>query len=349
MFAGFLFFKMISAGIVGITGFAGLELVKILSFHKDTVLNYIASRSDVGKKLSDIYPQFKGLIDITVEDIDIERIKNLDVLFLALPHTVSMDIAKQVYGNVKIIDLSADFRLSNADTYKTWYKKEHLAQDILKEAVYGLCEINRKQIKMSTLTANPGCYATSVILAAAPILKYIDTKNIIADSKSGVSGAGRGVKEGLQYCEVNENFKAYSVCNHRHTPEIEEFLSKISNTDVQLIFSPHLIPMQRGILSTVYVQPKNPIDKEYLFDLYEKFYLNSPFVRISKGLPSTNNVKGSNFCDIGFEVDSRSGRVVIVSVIDNLIKGASGQAVQNMNIMFNLNETEGLMPYPYYP
>jgi N-acetyl-gamma-glutamyl-phosphate reductase len=183
----------------------------------------------------------------------------------------------------------------------------------------------------------------------APILEYIDTKDIISDSKSGVSGAGRGLKEGLQFCEVNENFKAYSVANHRHTPEIEEFLSSISQKDIQLTFSPHLLPIQRGILSTIYVKPNKKLTKEEILDIYESFYSNSLFVRIKSELPSINNVRGTNFCDIGFELDKRNNRLIIVSVIDNLIKGASGQAVQNMNIMFNLNETEGLIPYPYYP
>ncbi len=340
---------MIKAGIVGVTGFAGLELLKILSLHKDVSLDYIASRSQTGKDICDIYPQFNNILKNRIEKIDIDRMKQLDVVFLSLPHTVSMDIAKEIYGKVRIIDLSADFRLSSADIYKKWYKKEHTAKELIKDAVYGLCEINRDAIKHARLIANPGCYATSIIMPLSPVLNFVDINNIIADSKSGVSGAGRGVKEGLQFCEVNENFKAYSVAHHRHTPEIEEFLSAFSHKDIKLTFSPHLLPLQRGILSTIYVNLRKQLKKSDILEIYREFYKSSFFVRIKEDLPSINDVKGSNFCDIGFEIDDRNSRLVIVSVIDNLIKGASGQAVQNMNIMFNLAETEGLMPYPYYP
>jgi N-acetyl-gamma-glutamyl-phosphate reductase len=340
---------MIKTGIVGITGFTGLELLKILSLHSKISLEYIASRSETSKLISDIYPQFEKLSDKQIEKIDIDRIKQLDVVFLALPHTVSMEIAKEIADYVKIVDLSADFRLKNIDTYKKWYKKEHTATGLIEKAVYGLCEINREKIAHASLVANPGCYATSIELPLAPILEYIDTKDIISDSKSGVSGAGRGLKEGMQFCEVNENFKAYSVANHRHTPEIEEFLSSISNSDVNLTFSPHLLPIQRGMLSTIYVKFKNQVKKENLYDMYNNFYKDSFFVRIKDEIPAVNNVRGTNFCDIGFEIDERNNRVIIISVIDNLIKGASGQAVQNMNIMFNVDEKEGLIPYPYYP
>jgi N-acetyl-gamma-glutamyl-phosphate reductase len=340
---------MIKTGIVGITGFTGLELLKILSLHSKVSLEYVASRSETSKLISDIYPQFEKLSDKRIEKIDIDHIKQLDVVFLALPHTVSMEIAKEVAGYVKIVDLSADFRLKNIDTYKKWYKKEHTATGLIEDAVYGLCEINREKIAHASLVANPGCYATSIELPLAPILEYIDAKDIISDSKSGVSGAGRGLKEGMQFCEVNENFKAYSVAKHRHTPEIEEFLSSISNSDVNLTFSPHLLPIQRGMLSTIYVKFKDQVKKENLYDIYNNFYKDSFFIRIKDEIPTVNNVRGTNFCDIGFEIDERNNRVIIISVIDNLIKGASGQAVQNMNIMFNIDEKEGLIPYPYYP
>ena len=340
---------MIKAGIVGITGFAGLELLKILMLHKDVSLDYIASRSQVGKDVCDIYPQFNNVLKNRIEKIDVESMNQLDVVFLSLPHTVSMDIAKEICESVKVIDLSADFRLSNPDIYKKWYKKEHTAKNLIKDAVYGLCEINKDAVKYARLIANPGCYATSIIMPLLPVLDFIDEKNIIADSKSGVSGAGRGVKEGLQFCEVNENFKAYSVAHHRHTPEIEEFLSTFSHKDIRLTFSPHLLPIQRGILSTIYVNMNRRMERADIFDIYNNFYRDSFFVRIKEQLPAINDVRGSNFCDIGFEIDERNNRLVIVSVIDNLIKGASGQAVQNMNIMFGLEEAEGLVPYPYYP
>ncbi len=340
---------MIKAGIVGITGFTGLELLKILSLHKYVSLDYIASRSEEGNFVSDVYPQFHSVLNNKIEKIDIEKIRRLDVVFLALPHTVSMEIAQKVYGYVKIIDLSADFRFSCVDTYEQWYKKRHSAKHLLKEAVYGLPEINKERIKKATLIANPGCYATSVILPLAPIINIVEKNSIIADSKSGVSGAGRGTKKGLEFCEVNENFKAYSLANHRHTPEIEEVLSKLAKKDIKITFTPHLLPIQRGILSTVYATLNLRMTKREIFELYRKFYDECAFVRIKDDIPSLNNIKGTNFCDIGFEIDERSNRIVIVSVIDNMIKGASGQAVQNMNIMFNLQETEGLVLSPYYP
>ncbi len=340
---------MIKAGIIGITGFAGLELLKILHSHKFVSLNYIASRSDNDKYIGDIYPQFSSILKSKIESINVDTIKTLDVIFLSLPHTVSMEIAKDIYGYVKIIDLSADFRLSNSNVYKQWYKKQHVAEHIISEAVYGLPEINKIQIESANLVANPGCYATSVILPLAPIMDFINVDSIIIDSKSGVSGAGRGLKEGLQFCEVNENFKAYAVASHRHIPEIEEVLSSIVNKDVQITFTPHLLPIQRGIFSTIYADLKGDILESDIEKKYKKFYSNDTFVRIMQSLPSLNNVKGTNFCDIGFKFDKRNNRIIIVSVIDNMIKGASGQAVQNMNIMFRLKESDGLMPYPYYP
>ncbi len=340
---------MIKVGIIGITGYTGFELLKIFYSHKDADVEYIASRSQEGKNIAQIYPQLSSLLSIKIEKIDLDRIKELDAVFLALPHTVSMEIADKIYGYSRIIDLSADFRLSDVDVYEKWYKSKHKAKKLIEKAVYGLSEINKDKIRNAQLVANPGCYATSVIIPLLPVINIIDINSIISDSKSGTSGAGRGLKEGLQFCEVNENFKAYSVAKHRHTPEIEEFLSSFSNKHIQLTFTPHLLPMQRGMLSTIYVTLNESMDKDSIFDLYDKFYKNSPFVRIRRELPAINDVKGTNFCDIGFEVDKRNNRLIIISVIDNLIKGASGQAVQNMNIMFNVNETEGLLPYPFYP
>ena len=340
---------MIKIGIIGITGFTGLELLKILSLHKDISLEYIASRSENGKKVGEVYPQLDTVLPNKIEPIDVERIKRLNAVFLSLPHTVSMEIAKDICDYVKIIDLSADFRLSNVDTYKIWYKKEHLSKVLLDKAVYGLTELNRNKIKTASLIANPGCYATSVILPLAPLADLVDAGSIIADSKSGVSGAGRKAKEGLQFCEVNENFKAYSVAQHRHIPEIEETLSSIYEKDVKITFTPHLLPIQRGILSTVYANLKKSVSKNEVLSIYRDFYKNDFFIRIKDEMPSLNNVRGTNFCDIGLEIDERNNRIVIVSVIDNMIKGASGQAVQNFNVMFDLKEEEGLSPYPYYP
>ncbi|WP_025270643.1 N-acetyl-gamma-glutamyl-phosphate reductase [Hippea sp. KM1] len=335
---------MLKVGIVGITGFTGLELLKLLLNHRYVEVDYIASRSQVGKRVCDVYPLFEGIYNKTIEPIDIDRISSLDAVFLALPHTVSASLVKDIYGKVRIIDLSADFRLLSAGEYERWYRVKHPAEHLLKRSVYGLVEINRGSIRDAELVANPGCYATSVILPVAPICEYIDGV-VIADSKSGVSGAGRAAKEGLQFCEVNENFKAYSVYGHRHIPEMEEQLKRFNN-DIKIEFIPHLLPLQRGILSTIYASLKEDVDVN---GLYREFFKDSYFVRVADNPPGLNDVKGSNFCNIFARYDERTGKVVIISVIDNLIKGASGQAVQNLNVMFNLDEKEGLMPYPYYP
>ena len=340
---------MINVGIIGVNGFTGFELVKILSLHRQVHIEYLASRSLAGRKLSDIFPQYLNISKKTVEAISEKRASSCDVVFLALPHTVSMDIVNRLFGKTRIIDLSADFRLKSVENYEKWYKKKHTAKKLLKDAVYGLCELNKDKIQNSNLIANPGCYATSIILPLLPIIDKADTRNIIADSKSGVSGAGRKLNEALQFCSVNENFKAYSVATHRHTPEIEEILNSMSQNSISITFSPHLLPVQRGILSTIYVNLKEDLKAEGIFSIYNNFYKNSPFVRIKETLPQLNDVKGSNFCDIGFVLDERNNRLILVSAIDNLIKGASGQAVQNMNIMFKLKESEGLVPYPYYP
>ena len=335
---------MIKVSVVGITGFTGLELIKILINHKDVEISHICSRSYNHEPVSKIYPQFKGVFDKVIEPIDAGKLETSDVVFLALPHTVSAHIAKALFKKTKIIDLSADFRLKSPDIYKKWYQVEHPAPELLKEAVYGLVELNRNKIKGSCLVANPGCYATSVILAVAPVVNLIDGV-VIADSKSGVSGAGRAAKEGLQFCEVNENFKAYSVDGHRHIPEMEQELKKI-NGDIEISFVPHLLPVQRGILSTIYLKVKRERD---FIDVYSNFYQNDYFVRIVGTPPSLNSVNGTNFCDIYPYYDKRTKRLIVVSVIDNLIKGASGQAVQNMNVMLSLDEKEGLRGYIHYP
>ncbi|AEA33187.1 N-acetyl-gamma-glutamyl-phosphate reductase [Hippea maritima] len=335
---------MLEVGIVGITGFTGLELLKLLINHKGVKVSYIASRSETGRKVSDIYPLFEGVYDNVIEPISVDRMASLDAVFLALPHTVSASVVKDIYDKVRIIDLSADFRLSSVDEYEKWYKVKHPAKDLLRNAVYGLVELNRQQIKASRIVANPGCYATSVILALAPVASYINDI-VIVDSKSGVSGAGRAAKDGLQFCEVNENFKAYSITGHRHIPEMEEQLRRYNN-DITVEFIPHLLPLQRGILSTIYASLKERANVE---ELYKDFYKNDFFVRVVDEPPTLNNVRGTNFCDIYPYYDERVGKLVVISVIDNLIKGASGQAIQNLNVIFNFDEKEGLMPYPYYP
>ncbi len=335
---------MIRVGIAGITGFAGLELIKILLNHKEVEIEHICSRSETGKRLFEVYPQFLGVFDKVIEPIDVDKLQRVDVVFLALPHTVSAGLAKELYGKTRIIDISADFRLKDSEVYKTWYKVDHPAPELLNKAVYGLVELNRDSIEDSILVANPGCYATSVILAVAPVAKYVNGM-VISDSKSGVSGAGRGLKEGLQFCEVNENFKAYAINGHRHIPEMEQELKKINN-DIQVEFIPHLLPIQRGILSTVYMKVTEELDFKRI---YEKFYKDDYFVRVMDNPPSLNNVRGTNFCDLYVHFDGRTSTLIVISVIDNLIKGASGQAVQNMNVMFGIDEKEGLGGYSYYP
>lgn len=338
---------MIKIGIVGITGFTGFELFKVLALHKGVEITYLASRSAAGKRLKEIFPQLNSTAQI--EEIDIERINGLDAVFLALPHTVSMEVAKAVKNHVRIIDLSADFRLKDPAVYERFYKKPHTATELLKTAVYGLPEINKEKISKARIVANPGCYATSAILGIAAFLPYIETDSIIVDSKSGVSGAGRGVKEHLQFCEVNENFYAYSIARHRHTPEIESTLSELSGKPVNITFSPHLLPIQRGILSTIYATLTQNLSLEKLYDRLNQFYSKAPFVRIKRHLPQIKEVSRTNYCDIGIELDIRNNRIIIVSVLDNLVKGASGQAVQNFNIMFGFNEEEGLGIPAGYP
>ncbi len=339
--------SMIKIGIVGITGFAGFELFKLSYYHPGVSIEYIAARSNIGESINNIFPQIDS--NLKIEPIEIEKIDKLDCVFLALPHTVSMELVGKIGKHVRIIDLSADFRIKNREIYKQWYKKEHTQPELLTEAVYGLTEINREKIKTSRIVANPGCYATAVILAVAPIADAIDPDSLIADCKSGVSGAGRATKEGLQFCEVNENFRAYSVASHRHTPEIIQELEQLAKREIKLTFVPHLLPIQRGILATIYCKPKKTTNKQELLHLYREFYKGSPFVRIRDRVPSINDIRGTNFCDIGIEFDINVNRIIIVSVLDNLVKGASGQAVQNLNIMFGMREDEGLKLHPYYP
>ncbi len=340
---------MIKAGIIGVSGFSGFELLKILLRHPHVDVTYLSGSRSVGSRLSQLFPQLTGLFNGAVEDIDPVSVSGLDVLFLCLPHRESMGALRGLGAdNVKVIDLSADFRLP-VSVYEKWYGCRHLMPDKVSEAVYGLCECNRAFIEQASFIANPGCYSTAALLGIVPLLEEIEVDSIIVDAKSGVSGAGRSGDPSLQFCEVNENFKAYSVFTHRHTPEMEEFLSARCGREVRIVFSAHLLPVQRGILSTVYVKLKRKLDWNDIFYLYSSYYEEAAFVRVRETLPEVKDVKGTNFCDVGFVVDDRTGVVAIVSVIDNLIKGASGQAVQNMNLMFGFDEKDGLLPYPFYP
>ncbi|MBN2518906.1 MAG: N-acetyl-gamma-glutamyl-phosphate reductase [Bacteroidales bacterium] len=342
----------IKVGIIGATGYTGLELVRILSSHPNVSIEIITSESYKGKKFSDIHNHFKGLLDYKLYSIDNLLDFNIDIAFLALPHGVSMEFVKK-FGLDKfgIIDLSGDFRLQNSQIYYNWYKQEHICPEYLSKAVYGLPELFFDNIKNARLIANPGCYPTSCILPLIPLLKekIIDMRTIIIDSKSGVTGAGAKVKESTHFPTVNDNFSAYGLLNHRHTPEIEQYLSLIANSDIEISFTPHLLPVNRGILSTIYVKPSKKTNQQNIIRILEDYYSKKPFVNIVNSIPSVKDVRGSNYCNIFATFDNRTNLIILISVIDNLVKGASGQAAQNMNIMFDLEESTGLSNLPIVP
>ncbi|MGH7829906.1 MAG: N-acetyl-gamma-glutamyl-phosphate reductase [Candidatus Binatia bacterium] len=338
---------MLNVAIIGATGYTGLELARILSAHPEAKIRALTSESQAGKPYSRLFPAFQGHLDLTLEQLDPEKIAKLaDVVFLCLPHHEAMGTAAAFRKKGKVvIDLSADFRLQDPATYETWYGP-HTAPDLLQEAVYGLPEFHREAIKKADLIANPGCYPTTCVLGLAPLLKEkkIELDSIHCDAKSGVSGAGRTAKTDIMFSEVNESFKAYGVGKHRHTPEIEQELSLLAGTEVVVSFTPHLVPMDRGILATLYAKANGTLNPEKLHALYAKFYEPEPFVRIRPlgRFPATHEVRLTNYCDIGVHFDERTGRVIVISVLDNLTKGASGQAVQNMNLRMGLPETLGL-------
>jgi len=340
---------MLKIGIVGATGYGGEELIRLLLSHPEVELTALAAKME-GKEtpISEIFPAFEGKTDLLCSDLDIEKMAiSSELIFLALPHKVSMEIVSRFLNlGKKVIDFSADYRFDEAQVYESWYEVKHTHKELLREAVYGLPELHREAIKKARLIGNPGCYPTSVILGTAPLLSrgLVNTENIIADSKSGVSGAGRWPGKGFHFGEIQENFRAYKVAGHRHQPEMEEQLSKLAGKKIQITFTPHLIPMKRGMLSTIYLNLKGSESSEELIRLYEDFYEDEPFVKIL-GLdkfPETKSVWGTNCCHIGLKVDKRTGRVIVISAIDNLLKGAAGQAVQNMNIMWEFDEDEGL-------
>jgi N-acetyl-gamma-glutamyl-phosphate reductase len=346
---------LIKVGIIGSTGYTGAELVRFLSRHPQVKLVAVTSQSYIGKELTEVYPHLNRYSELICEEQDIPKLaKECDVIFTALPHGLSMDVvAEAAARGKKVIDLGADFRFDNQEIYEEWYKVNHTVPKLLKEAVYGLPEIHKKKIIKANIIGNPGCYPTSIILGMAPLLKnkLIEIDTIIADSKSGVSGAGRGLNLGAHYAECNDSIKAYNIGVHRHTPEIEQELGKLAENELRINFTPHLTPMTRGILSTVYSKLKTDISTEQLIEVYREFYEEKFFVRIlPKGvLPQTKWVYGSNFCDIGLAVDPRTGRVIVCSAIDNLVKGASGQAIQNMNLIFGLPENTGIDQAPLFP
>ena len=346
---------MIKAGIIGATGYAGGELVRILMGHKDAEIVWYGSRSYIDKKYADVYQNFFQIVDASCLDDNMEALaEQADVIFTATPQGFCASVINEgILSKTKIVDLSADFRIKDVDVYEKWYGIHHESPQFLDEAVYGLCEVNREQIKQARLVANPGCFTTCSILAAYPLAKegLIDMSTLIIDAKSGTSGAGRGAKVTNLFCEVNENIKAYGVTTHRHTPEIEEQLGYAAGEPVLLNFTPHLVPMNRGILVTEYASLKKGVTQETVRAAYEKYYADEKFIRVLNPdvCPETKWVEGSNYVDINFKIDERTGRIVIMGALDNLVKGAAGQAVQNMNLLFGLEESEGLEMLPVFP
>ena len=346
---------MIKVGIIGSTGYAGGELVRILMGHKNVEIKWFGSRSYIEKKYADVYRNMFRIVDAVCMDDNMEELADeVDVIFTATPQGLCASlVTEEILRKVKIIDLSADFRIKDVQTYEEWYQIKHPSPQFLEEAVYGLCEVNRESVKNARLVANPGCYPTCSFLSIYPLAKegLIDMNSIIIDAKSGTSGAGRGAKVDNLYCEVNENIKAYGVASHRHTPEIEEQLGYASNEKVTLNFTPHLVPMNRGILVTAYASLKKKVTYEDAKAIYDSYYKNEKFVRVLEKdvCPQTKWVEGSNYVDVNFKIDPRTNRVIMMGAMDNLVKGAAGQAVQNMNLMFGLSETEGLELVPMFP
>ncbi len=346
---------MIKAGIIGATGYAGGELVRILTGHKDVEIKWYGSRSYIDKRYAEVYQNMFQIVDDRCMDDNMEELsKQVDVIFTATPQGLCASLVNdEILSRTKIVDLSADFRIKDVEIYEAWYKIKHSAPQYIPEAVYGLCEINREAVKKARLVANPGCYPTCTTLSIYPLLKegLIDPDTIIVDAKSGTSGAGRGAKVDNLYCEVNENIKAYGVASHRHTPEIEEQLGYAAGRPVLINFTPHLVPMNRGILVTAYASLKREASYEEVKAAYDKYYDSEKFVRVlEKGVcPQTKWVEGSNYVDVNFQIDPRTKRVIMMGAMDNLVKGAAGQAVQNMNLMFGLKESEGLELVPMFP
>lgn len=346
---------MIKAGIIGATGYAGGELVRLLLGHKEVEIAWYGSRSYIDKKYSQVYQNMFQIVDAKCMDDNMQELADqVDVIFTATPQGLCASlVTEEILSKVKVIDLSADFRIKDVKTYEEWYNISHKTPQFIGEAVYGLCEINREAVKAARLIANPGCYPTCSTLSIYPLLKegLIDPATIIIDAKSGTSGAGRGAKVDNLYCEVNENIKAYGVASHRHTPEIEEQLGYAAGEEIRINFTPHLVPMNRGILITAYASLKKDVSYEEVKAVYDKYYENEYFVRVldQDVCPQTKWVEGSNYVDVNFKIDKRTNRIIMMGAMDNLVKGAAGQAVQNMNLLFGFNETMGLQLVPMFP
>ena len=346
---------MLRTAIVGASGYTGGELARLLCIHPSVTITVATSRQYEGQPLSAIYPHLRGRVDLTCLNLtSAEIVEQADLIFCAVPHKTAMDVVPSfLSAGKKVIDLSADFRLKDVAVYEQWYQP-HSAADLVEEAVYGLPEIYREEIRTARLVANPGCYPTSITLALAPLMKsnLIDPATIIIDSKSGTSGAGRAAQVGTLYCEVTDGFRPYKVGGvHRHIPEIEQNLSALAGTNVSVSFTPHLLPVSRGILSTIYVDLKQQAGLDEISALYKSMYGSEHFVRLLEpgSLPATQQVRGSNYCDISLNLDERTGRLIVISAIDNIVKGASGQAIQNMNLMYGFDEDAGLQQAPLFP
>ena len=346
---------MIKVGIIGSTGYAGQEIVRLILNHKDAEVVWYGSRSYIDKKYYEVFGNMFRIVDDKCLDDNMEELaKAVDVIFTATPQGLCASLVnEEILNKVKIIDLSADFRIKDVKVYEEWYGLEHKSPQFIDEAVYGLCEINREKIKGARLIANPGCYTTCSILSFYPLLKegLIDPDSIIIDAKSGTSGAGRGAKVNNLFCEVNENIKAYGVLTHRHTPEIEEQLGYAAGEPLKIIFTPHLVPMNRGILVTGYANLKQSLTYETVRAAYDKYYADEKFIRVldQNVCPETRWVEGSNYVDVNFKIDERTNRIVVMGALDNIVKGAAGQAIQNMNLIFGLPESEGLELAPMFP
>ncbi len=345
---------MTKIAIVGASGYTGVELIRLLAGHPGVEISCVTSRQNAGEEISAVFPSLIGGSSLVCDPLDVDTVaEKADFIFTAVPHQTAMTVVPGLLAaGKKVVDLSADYRLRDAAVYEAWYQT-HTSPELLGEAVYGLPEIYRERVRSARLVANPGCYPTSVALGLAPLLKeqLIDPATLVVDSKSGTSGAGRSAKLGSLFCEVNEGFKAYGVASHRHTPEIEQTLSELAGSPVVINFTPHLLPVNRGILSTGYASLKQFLSTAELVELYQDHYRNEPFVRVhpEESLPNVAFVRGSNYCDLGLVSDARTGRVIVISAIDNLVKGAAGQAVQNMNLMLGLDETAGLTALPVFP
>ena len=341
-------------GIIGATGYTGLELLRFLIHHPEIEITALTSQKYAGVEIGQVFPALMNYLQTKCEELSVERVSDkTDFVFTAVPHKTAMETVPLFYRQGKrVVDLSADFRFKDTGVYEKWYQK-HTAPDLLPESVYGLPELHRDKIRKAKIVGNPGCYPTGALIGLIPPVKkgLISLEGIVVDSKSGVSGAGRDVVLESLFCEVNEGVKAYKIFAHRHTPEIEQELSQMAQKEIKVTFVPHLIPMDRGILSTLYVHLIKKLKTEELLSVFQDYYQREPFIRIyPKGkLPNTKDVRGSNFCDIGVTVSEADGRAVIVTAIDNLVKGASGEAVQNMNIMLGYPETMGLLPTPLFP